>query len=162
VKRHQIDGDHFDTLTRGLANPASRRTALGVGLSGILGALGVTETAAKKHKKWCKKKCGPCQRCKKGKCKPTAAGTLCTLADGEEGTCQSGACVFTCAPGLTDCGGYCADLQTDDNNCGACGNYCILFDPVCQGGSCCAPTAFSCSDDEDCCSGNCANGKCHG
>jgi len=40
----------------------------------------------------CKKKCGPCKRCKKGKCKPKPAGTACA-----GGTCQGGSCVTAAA-----------------------------------------------------------------
>jgi hypothetical protein len=44
----------------------------------------------------------------------------------------------TCMPGYTEClpGGpfsYCADLKTDPQNCGACGNECIMNDT-------CSPT----------------------
>ena len=46
----------------------------------------------------CKKKCGPCKRCKKGKCKPKPAGTVCT-----GGTCQSGTCVPATAPSPLVC-----------------------------------------------------------
>jgi len=45
--------------------------------------LGLSQAEAK-----CKKKCGPCKRCKKGKCKPKSAGAACT-----GGTCQKGTCI---------------------------------------------------------------------
>lgn len=41
----------------------------------------------------CKKKCGPCKRCKKGKCKPKPNGTTC-----HGGACQGGACVADAVP----------------------------------------------------------------
>src|SRR6058998_3296826 len=51
--------------------------------------------------------CGPC------------GGVVCC---GGGKVCSGGRCV--CPPGLTDCGGYCADLRYDSDNCGACGNTC--------------------------------------
>jgi MYXO-CTERM domain-containing protein len=52
--------------------------------------------------------------------------------------CQAGSCV--CPDTQTDCGDYCADLQTDPENCGDCGHTC---DPnhSCVAGECVAPTA---------------------
>ena len=61
-------------------------------------------------------------------------GTLCAAGE----ICSNGACVLSCQQGLTKCtaadgggvqdGGlgkdYCANLQSDNANCGACGNQC--------------------------------------
>jgi hypothetical protein len=84
-----MDTTYFDALTKSLGESHSRRgiTRLlgGLALGGPLALLGLDEAAAK-----CKKKCGPCKRCKKGKCKPKLAGTACA-----GGTCQGG----VCAPG---------------------------------------------------------------
>ena len=33
-----------------------------------------------------------------------------------------------CGSGLTDCGGYCADLRSDERDCGACGAACAVGD----------------------------------
>jgi hypothetical protein len=60
-------------------------------------------------------------------------------------TCQSAAC--NCAAGLAACYGECVDLQTDNNNCGECGNQCPNGAPDtgssivvnCQGGGCGGP-----------------------
>lgn len=67
-----------------------------------------------------------------------------TCATGE--TCTDHACV---CPGST-CGTACVDLQTDRNNCGACGVACALID-TCAGGHCCAPSQVFCA----------ATGSCH-
>lgn len=40
-----------------------------------------------------------------------------------------------CNPPLTDCSGTCVDLQTDEANCGTCGNACALGQ-TCQAGTC--------------------------
>src|SRR5215213_3578267 len=90
-----MDHGTLDALTRSLTDspPGSttRRTMTrllgGLALGGPLALLGLREAEAK-----CKKKCGPCKRCKKGKCKPKPAGTACA-----GGTCHKGTCV-TAAP----------------------------------------------------------------
>lgn len=63
----------------------------------------------------------------------------CTLSEGHNSYgssggsgCQPG----SCPSGLTDCSGACADLSTDESNCGSCG--------------------FSCASGERCLSGSCA------
>lgn len=49
-------------------------------------------------------------------------------------SCQAGACA--CAPGYQDCGGgVCADLESDNANCGACFNQCPA-NSTCQAGDC--------------------------
>jgi hypothetical protein len=40
-----------------------------------------------------------------------------------------------CAEGLTYCGGACVDLQSDPNNCGACGASCAGGGGTCVGGT---------------------------
>jgi hypothetical protein len=59
-----MDDWRFDSLVKTLR---TRRSALALvaGIGALLG-VGVEHAAAKK----CKKPCGPCKRCKKGKCKP--------------------------------------------------------------------------------------------
>lgn len=81
-------------------------------------------------------------------------GTTCK--DGE--ICNAGKCAISCQQGLTKCtaqpldggvadaaadgggpqitGDYCANLQTDNLNCGACGTACGAGGVVCQAGSC--------------------------
>src|SRR4029079_17902604 len=77
--------------------------------------------------------------------------------------CQNGRCLSEdeadrvasgCAGGEVFCAredGYCADLQTNSLNCGACGNACLVGD--CVGGACgggglqnCAPPLSVCGD----------------
>jgi hypothetical protein len=91
-----MDATRFDTLIRSLTDGSSRRAALGVGLGGVLAALGLGESEAKKkrrRKKKCKRTCGPCQRCKKGKCRPKPAGIPC----GDGGEClANGSCALSC------------------------------------------------------------------
>src|SRR5215213_1154408 len=86
-----MDHGTLNALTRSLTDspPGSttRRTMTrllgGLALGAPLVLMGLSGDEAK-----CKKKCGPCKRCKKGKCEPKGAGTACT-----GGTCQKGTCI---------------------------------------------------------------------
>jgi hypothetical protein len=51
---------------------------------------------------------------------------------------QDASAQMACGSGLTDCGGICIDLQSDMNNCGACGSVCEsqLVPVECRGGVC--------------------------
>jgi hypothetical protein len=66
----------------------------------------------------------------------------------------------TCGGTLTDCGGYCADLNSSDLDCGACGASCLAGDychqGVCIVGSCLTDNS-ACTFDSDCCSDYCAS-----
>jgi hypothetical protein len=71
-----LDTACFERLIRALTTDSTRRTLLGLGGAGLLGALGLDDAAAKKkgkNKKKCKK-CGPCKTCKKGQ---EASGGVC-------------------------------------------------------------------------------------
>jgi hypothetical protein len=43
-----------------------------------------------------------------------------------------GACGHGCASGLTCCAGGCVDLTTSKGNCGQCGNNCGLLGATCS------------------------------
>jgi hypothetical protein len=62
--------------------------------------------------------------------------------------------------GLPCCAGQCANLQSDVNNCGACGQRCSA-NQVCAGGSCVSATAacgsVTCTGGDICCSGACVH-----
>jgi hypothetical protein len=101
----------------------------------------------------CGKACGATERCGNGACLPVACdGGMCQA----DQVCSAGACIDkacagvvcgfgeTCAMGQCTCdskhalcGGHCADPQTDDVNCGACGNVCPAGQ-ACGGGHCLA------------------------
>ncbi len=68
------------------------------------------------------------------------------------------ACAADCAPGRVDCGGSCADLSTDANNCGDCGISCfydIHGDVGCDSGTC---TVRGCGDNREDCNGDPSDG----
>jgi len=66
----------------------------------------------------------------------------------------------SCAAGLTNCNGTCVDLQTDANNCGACGTICPAG-ATCVNGQCTLLSQGSpCSSNSQCISGHCVDGFC--
>ncbi len=61
-----------------------------------------------------------------------------TVAGGRAGRASAQGDASTCGAGLTDCDGVCVDLQSDLNNCGACGEICEseLVPVECRSGVC--------------------------
>jgi hypothetical protein len=87
-----------------------------------------------------------------------ACGNVCSSGQ----VCSNGACTLTCAANLQTCSGggdagtdaggarYCADPQTDRNNCGTCGNTCPRGQ-ICERGAC----TLTCAVGQTSCSGTC-------
>ena len=99
-----MDGGHFDTLTRTLTAPNSRRRALATLLGGMLvPVLGLTDATAKKGKG------------KKGK--------------GKKKKKKGGTPASNCPTGTSACGGACVDTHTDPDHCGECGRPCAVQAP---------------------------------
>ncbi len=106
----------FDALIRALTDESTTRRRLAAGLAGLALTAGparfaADETAAKKRKK------------KRKKAKGRGGN------DGGGGGGDGGGC------NQTLCEGQCVNLDTDRNNCGACGAGC-QGDSVCVGGRC--------------------------
>ena len=77
-------------------------------------------------------------------------------ACGNGQVCLGGACVVSCAPGLTQCNGACVDTHNDPGNCGGCGVSCSAptsAGPVCGSGAC----GVSCPAGETNCGGKCVD-----
>ena len=78
-----------------------------------------------------------------------------TCPEGYE--CVAGGCAPVCDPGLTFCDGQCADLDTDPNHCGACGEDCAegwdciagecVYPDPCDPNPCTNPPAGFCAGD---------------
>lgn len=72
-------------------------------------------------------------------CDDNDVSTINDMCDG------NGNCVGTCDSGLTDCNDVaprCKNLQTDSNNCGACGNVC-LTEQTCSNSICMSTTPIN-------------------
>jgi hypothetical protein len=76
------------------------------------------------------------------------ASTRCAPGAGEG---DGGVVSLSCCDGAQACGGICANLQTDANNCGSCGKHCSASE-VCTAGAC-AP----CPASDTQCKDQCAN-----
>lgn len=136
-----MDSEHFDRITRAVAQHTTRRMVVGVAAALGLGPL-LTEARKKKNK--CKGGCGDCKVCKKKKktkkCVPVTDGSACPT-----GTCQAGVC--------QPCEG-CTECQTCQN--GACANKTngtactngVCTDGVCGCGDACCGTTY-CPTDGD-------------
>ena len=77
-------------------------------------------------------------------------------ACGSGQVCLGGACVVSCAAGLTQCNGTCVDTHNDPANCGGCGVSCSApgsGGPVCGNGAC----GVSCPAGETTCGGKCVD-----
>jgi hypothetical protein len=165
-----MDADRFDAIARAVRSGSPRRTLLGLGLGGVLAALGPDAIVAKK------KACPPCKKRKKGKCKANLPdGTACA-----SGTCQGGSCVAAsvppspppsasgCSPctisGQTCVAGQCTCPATLPDSCGgACLPSCGVGKARRPNCSCCIQHAFPDRGNyEDCCSRSSTNGLCAG
>jgi hypothetical protein len=69
------------------------------------------------------------------------------------GSCGDTSPTNPCTTGLTSCGGTCVDLDTDDANCGSCGNACTAG-MVCDGAGACVA---SCEEGLTECDGSCVD-----
>jgi hypothetical protein len=133
-----MDAARFDAMTRALHTRASRRglarilggSALGVSV----GLLGETDVAARK----CRKKCGPCERCRRRKCVPKEEMSSC----GTGQVCRGGACV-SCWNGDNS---NCCQPVPDGVNC--------YRATICQAGQC-----VDCDADLQC-EGRCLSALC--
>jgi hypothetical protein len=129
-----MDAARFDALARSLTDRRSRRTAFGLTLGGVVVALTSSDLSAKKYKKKCKKKCGPCRKCKHGKCKPKPNGTPC-------GASTHGGATIRC------CNGACPDPGCVPS--GETGDSCAI-DADCAAIDCCAQQGTTCEPDSIC------------
>lgn len=148
-------------LVRWLNEGSSRRTALGVALTGLLGVLGQIDATAKgKHHKPAKRcrHCGECRHCVRGRCRAVANGTRCRNG----GVCEAGACVsFAVCPAACPVCSACPSprglCETQPN--GQPGHQCET-PKVCCSGQCCDPVhrcnaAGACATCAEVCSSHC-------
>jgi len=85
-------------------------------------------------------------RCHDLQTDPNACGTCDRTCTRPNEGCAGGACA--CVPPVDDdCGAFCTDTLTDEQNCGldaasGCGHACTLLNEVCEAGACGCPASF--------------------
>ena len=182
-----MDADKFDALMHQVLDDASRRGVIRAGI-GALSALalmiielgGGNDAAADSGR--CKKRCGECQRCEKGKCRRTSRGKRCKSGKCRPkgngtpcacGTCQSGFCALTPPTSPPTCpperpaacpnGGCCpsafplccpASPRTTGATCNAAGRTCCPEER--GGGSCGSNRPQCCPPTDQAPAGSCA------
>jgi hypothetical protein len=101
---------------------------------------------------------GPCDANCMRTIHPCTGGAFQASCCGTGFHCQNGTCI--CPAPNTACGTTCTNLQTDANNCGACGRTCIPGG-ICSAGNCGCPSGTSpsngicCTDFLEGCNGIC-------
>jgi alpha-tubulin suppressor-like RCC1 family protein len=88
-----------------------------------------------------------------------ACGTVCATGANATRSCTTGRCSIACASGFADCdnspsSGCEVNLQTDDANCGACGNACGVG-RTCTNGAC----RDRCASGQTFCAGACVDAQ---
>ena len=144
--------ERLDEISKLLAASVSRRESLrtiGVALAGAtLSTLGInTAWAARPDRctafcRWCPTKT------KRNQCMEA-----CRACNGNTSRLCGSCGAYVCCPaGTACCNGICTDLNSDANNCGACGNVCGQSTPVCSQGTC-----TGCPTGMTYCNGICTN-----
>lgn len=146
--------NHWDEFSKSLAEPLPRRESLrrlGFALTAtVLGPLG-SQFAWAGRQDPCKAFC----RCRNNKQKEQCLRT-CKACNKDvsrlAGSCGNYVC---CGEGQTSCGSYCADLGSDPDNCGACGNVCAEPGPYEYGTCIFGQCEYACYEGAVYCDGLC-------
>jgi hypothetical protein len=165
-----LDLGHFDRLVRSWSRFGSRRRTLLAllatlpllgGLAGLPGHEDEVESYGRRKRRKKRHKHGKGRGKGKKRCNPRSKARTCRgkcglVKNNCKKTVNCGAC--TCDPACdgTCCAGACVDLDTDPNNCGACGTTCPSGQ-ACQGGECRIPCGSATCDPatEICVEGTC-------
>jgi hypothetical protein len=173
--------ERLDEISRLLAKSVSRRESLrsiGAALAGVaLGSLGVgTAWAARPDR--CTAFCRSCSN----KAQRNQCVAACRACNGNTSRLCGSCGAYVCCPtGKACCNGICTPVNSDPNNCGACGNVCGGSTPVCNHGTCgncplgstncsgtcrwlqqdtgnCGACGYACPNDLFCSAGECVGG----
>ena len=163
-----MDGSRFDQLIKSIATTrVSRLTALrGLAAGAVAAIAGVNfraEDAEAAKSRRCRSKPTECQTCKKGKChrnnngekkchrgklRPKANGTLCSIPGATSATCRNGACIAAVTPPLG-----CSPANNTQGSCQA-GQICNT-QAICVAGCTGGPGQGSCPQNLICVNGQC-------
>jgi hypothetical protein len=145
--------ERLDEISKLLAESVSRRESLrsiGAVLAGtVLSSLGVgTAWAARPDR------CGAfCRGCST-KAQRNQCLAACRACNGNTSRlCGSCGNYYCCPTGKACCNGTCTSVNSDANNCGACGNVCPASAPFCIQGTC---SGLVCGGGSTNCGGYCA------
>jgi hypothetical protein len=149
--------ERLDELSKLLAASVSRRESLrriGAFAAGaVLGPLGLSTACAARPDR-----CGAFCRWCSNKAQRNQCLAACRACNGNTsrlcGSCGAYAC---CPTGKACCNGTCTAVNSDPDNCGACGNVCPASAPICNQGACydCPPGTNFMWDSGNC--GGCGN-----
>lgn len=141
-----MEGERFDHLARHIGQGRTRRSVVALLAGGLGGPLAAqlapapVEAACRKLNESCTKK-----RPKIGKRRKCCSGLVCRNKRCRIKECSA---FLGCGEGKGCCDGKCVDLQTDESNCGACGE-------ACPAGATCVESACSfCKADGENCQGS--------
>jgi hypothetical protein len=156
-----MDGNRFDNLSRALSHAASRRSAIRAAVAAVVGGASLAAVgnasavaivcrapgqACSRNDQCCSAYCeqrrtAPART--RNKCQCPAGNTICgnDCADLQTDERHCGACGNACGAGETCCNGACRDLDTDMNHCGSCGKRCSGAFHICEDGICHDPCA---------------------
>ena len=143
-----MDDPRFDAFTKAFTTTRSRRSLSrllgGISVGGVLSTLGGTAALAR-----CRPRCGPCKRCRNGRCRRKPDGTAC----GDGLTCSGGVCAKE-----PDCLG-----SSSLDPCGfdlppCCSDDCSFLAQHCE----CSGVGQPCHQTTDCCFAACIGFYCDG
>ncbi len=91
----------------------------------------------------------------------SACNSPCPVPANGTAACDGVTCGINCNMGFSACGGVCVNEQTDNANCGSCGNVCSTSDPNAAGDSCNGrgTCVVTCKMGYTLCNGVCVNEK---
>ena len=128
--------ERLDELSKLLAASVSRRDSLrtiGAILAGVVLSPLALSTAWAARPDRCTAFCRSCPTKKKR----NQCVSACQACNGNTNRlCGSCGAYFCCATGSACCNGACTAVNSDSNNCGACGNVCPASAPSCNQGTC--------------------------
>jgi hypothetical protein len=141
---------HWDEFSKSLAEPLPRRESLRrlavVFAGAVLSPFGRQTASAGHHSKKLPDPCKAFCKCRNKKQQNQCLAACKSCNNDTSRLCGTCGDYFCCGNGLSCCGGYCADLAHDFQDCGACGYVCDTPGPyetaACIDGRCEYPCAY--------------------